>query len=106
MRPFGFSSRYHGSFCSRFSKSMRRTLYGSVSSSSVTDAFQPFGVAAVNNSIIVSPSNLTRHDSSAAQAAERRERQLRNAGHDEHRAERLSLLGLHINEKGICCLAN
>src|SRR6188768_2397821 len=90
IRPFGLSSRYHGSFCSRFSKSMRRTLYGRASSSSVMEAFHPFGVAAVNSSIMISTSNPTLHDSSAARsgAAQCRDgRMIDDGAHGERAAD-------------------
>jgi hypothetical protein len=47
IRPFGLIARNHGSFCSFFARFSAWTSYGSPSSSSVTDAFQPFGVGAV-----------------------------------------------------------
>src|SRR5262245_4520013 len=64
---------------------MRRTLYGSASSSSVMEAFHPFGVAAVNNSIMTNSSNLTLHDSSAARSGAAQGRDRRVVDHGAHR---------------------
>src|SRR5690349_20663722 len=67
MRPFGLSFTYSGRFWSPASRFTRWTSYGSPSSSSATDAFQPFGVGAVYRSM-----DIVRGLSRAAPSSSRR----------------------------------